>query len=248
MNKPIILVLFTATLLFLHPHTARAQGLAFAGVQIVVPATGLSVTTSVAVDAAGDIFIADNGNSRVVKVPAGGGPQTTVPASGLNDPYGVAADAAGDVFIADSGNGRLVEVPAGGGAQITLLSGLDYPFGVAVDRAGHVFVTNYNQVVGGFGRGGPQTTVPTSGTVSSAGSGGGQRGRCLHRGLHQRPGGGGALDRNELRRPDHGGQRTVRTDGLWRWMARATSYIADIGNTREWVEVPAGGGPQIAVG
>ena len=63
--------------------------------------SGLNIRCGVAVDGAGDVFIADTCNSRVVEVPAGGGAQTTV-GSGLNHPYGVAVDGAGDVFIADS--------------------------------------------------------------------------------------------------------------------------------------------------
>ncbi len=47
----------------------------------------------VAVDAAGDVFIADTSNNRVVKVPAGEGAQTTV-GTGLRSPQGVAVDAA----------------------------------------------------------------------------------------------------------------------------------------------------------
>ena len=88
--------------------------------------SGLNFPDGVAVDGAGDVFIADTDNSRVVEVPAGGGAQITV-ASGLNDPSGVAVDGAGDVFIADTGNNRVVEVPAGGGAQTTVVSGLSYP-------------------------------------------------------------------------------------------------------------------------
>ncbi|MGB0109499.1 MAG: hypothetical protein WBP52_13455, partial [Terriglobales bacterium] len=77
---------------------AHAQSVTFAGTQTYVGG-GLSGPWGVAVDGAGDIFIADTGHGRVVKVPAGGGPQTTVLASGLNAPYGVAVDGAGDVFI-----------------------------------------------------------------------------------------------------------------------------------------------------
>ena len=40
--------------------------------------SGLSSPAGVAVDGAGDVFIADYGNNRVVEVPAGGGAQTTV--------------------------------------------------------------------------------------------------------------------------------------------------------------------------
>jgi hypothetical protein len=122
--------------------------------------SGLSGPTGVAVDAAGDVFIDDEGNSRVVVLPADGRPQTTV-GTELSEPFGVAVDAAGDVFIADTGNSRVVEVPAGGGPQTTVDSELEAPFGVAVDAAGDVFIadTTNNRVVEVPADGGPQTTV-----------------------------------------------------------------------------------------
>ena len=142
-------------------------------------------------DGAGDVFIADTYNNRVVEVPAGGGPQITV-GSGLSYPIGVAVDGAGDVFIADSGNNRVVEVPAGGGPQTTVGSGLNYPSGVAVDGAGDVFIADtYNsRVVEVPAGGGAQTTVGSA--VFPVRSGGGWSGRCLHRGYLQQPCGGGA--------------------------------------------------------
>jgi len=95
-----------------------------------------------AVDGAGDVFVADEYNNRIVELPGGGGAQTTV-GSGLHYPLGVAVDGAGDVFIADTFNNRLVEVPAGGGSQITLpFSGIDSPFGVAADVTGDVFAVD----------------------------------------------------------------------------------------------------------
>jgi DNA-binding beta-propeller fold protein YncE len=71
--------------------------------------TGLSNPRGAAVDAAGDVFIADTYNSRVVEVPAGGGPQTTVGA-GFGYPWGVAVDGAGDVFITDTNDGEIAEI------------------------------------------------------------------------------------------------------------------------------------------
>ncbi len=61
------------------------QSVTFAGVQTTVPASGLSYPAGVAVDGAGDIFIADYFNSRVVEVPAAGGAQSTL-GSGLSTP------------------------------------------------------------------------------------------------------------------------------------------------------------------
>jgi hypothetical protein len=50
--------------------SAYAQGVSFAGVQTTV-GSGLSFPFAMAVDGAGNVFIADSGNSRVVEVPAG---------------------------------------------------------------------------------------------------------------------------------------------------------------------------------
>ena len=119
-----------------------AQSLSFAGAQITVPTTGLKTPGGVAADLAGNVFIADTGNNRVVKFPVGGAPQVAV-GSGLSAPQGVAVDSAGDVFIADTGNKRVVELPAGNGGQKSLATGLADPVGVAVDSNGDVFIADY---------------------------------------------------------------------------------------------------------
>jgi hypothetical protein len=125
--------------------------------------SGLTLPTAVAVDGAGNVFIATNGD-EVVEVPTGGGPQITL-ISGLAFPAGVAADGAGDVYVADNGNNRVVEVPAGclsSACQVTVPAvGLNGAAGVAVDGAGDVFITdqNNNRVVEVPVGGGPQTTV-----------------------------------------------------------------------------------------
>jgi serine/threonine-protein kinase len=54
----------------------------------------------VAVDACGDVYVADTDNQRVVRQTptAGGGyTQTVIDDSGLNGPQGVAVDGSGDV-------------------------------------------------------------------------------------------------------------------------------------------------------
>ncbi|MGA3328041.1 MAG: choice-of-anchor D domain-containing protein [Terriglobia bacterium] len=153
LSKETSLVLVAAAFVFLHPYTACAQSVSFAGVQttltVSVGGVGLNQPYGVAVDRAGDVFIADTANNRVVEIPAGGGAQTTV-GTGLSYPYGVAVDGAGDVFIADTRNNRVVEVPWTGtsyGTQTTLDvsvggSGLNQPGGVAVDGAGDVFIAD----------------------------------------------------------------------------------------------------------
>lgn len=51
--------------------TAAQPALSFLGIQTTVPVIGLSGPAGVAVDAAGNVFIADTLNNRVVEVPAG---------------------------------------------------------------------------------------------------------------------------------------------------------------------------------
>jgi sugar lactone lactonase YvrE len=137
-------------------------------------AAPLTYPHGVAVDAAGNLFIADTGNSRVRRVDAATGVITTVagtgafgfggdggPATGasLDKPYGVAVDAAGNLFIADTSNHRVRKVDAatgvittvagngvwwtyGGDGGPAVAANLAYPFGVAVDAGGNVFIAD----------------------------------------------------------------------------------------------------------
>ena len=94
------------------------------------PATdaALNSTNGVAVDGAGNLFIADSGNNRIRKVD-GAGIITTVAGGGgrgfsgdggpataaaLRFPLGVAVDGAGNLFIADSSNNRIRKVDGAG--------------------------------------------------------------------------------------------------------------------------------------
>ncbi len=125
-----------------------------------------------AVDGAGNLFIADSGNNRVRKVsPSGiiatvagngslgfsgdGGPATSAQ---LNNPWGVAVDGAGNLYIADSGNQRVRKVSPGGIITTVVgngarggLSGdggpatsaqVSYLQGLAVNGAGNLFIVD----------------------------------------------------------------------------------------------------------
>jgi hypothetical protein len=143
------------------------------GDNIAATAAQLNVPTGVALDAAGDVFIADSQNHRVREVVKATGLIITFAGTGtygyngdsiaaasaqLYAPNGVALDAAGDVFIADQGNSRVREVVKATGQIITVAgtggggyngdniaataAQLNYPTGVAVDAAGDVFIAD----------------------------------------------------------------------------------------------------------
>ena len=103
----------------------------------------------VATDAAGDVFVANNGNGTVEEFSSDGALLQTL-SSGTNDPLSVATDAAGDVFVANQINSALEEFspPARSCGSLAprrcrpcsdqVLPGRS----VATDAAGDVFVPN----------------------------------------------------------------------------------------------------------
>jgi serine/threonine protein kinase, bacterial len=66
-----------------------------------------------AVDTAGNVYVPDFGNHRVVTLAAGSSTQTVLPFTGLKGPWGVAVDSVGNVYVTDYLNNRVVKLPAG---------------------------------------------------------------------------------------------------------------------------------------
>lgn len=122
------------------------------------PATSATLGTpyGVAVDANGNIYIADTGNGRVRKVDAGTGIITTVAGTtqGANlgdgglatnaqlaNPDDVAVDSKGNIYIADYGNGKVRKVNAAGIITSVPIPGIIAVASLALDSADNLYVS-----------------------------------------------------------------------------------------------------------
>jgi sugar lactone lactonase YvrE len=132
----------------------------------------LYAPSGIAVDSAGDLYIADTYNgvvrevtNGVIATVAGNGTPGFAgdngPATGaeLNNPYGVALDSAGNLYIADTGNQRIRKVTSSGTIATVAGNGtagfsgdsgaaiaaqLNNPYGLAVDSAGKVYISDFD--------------------------------------------------------------------------------------------------------
>ncbi|MFD9893213.1 hypothetical protein ACFWY9_28035 [Amycolatopsis sp. NPDC059027] len=101
-----------------------------------------SSPAGVAVDARGQLWVADTGNDRVQAFTRSG-KLVRVLAGRLDAPQAVALDNAGNIYVADTGNNRVVEYSWWGGFVREFGAGeLDNPRGVAIDTAGRLWVSD----------------------------------------------------------------------------------------------------------
>jgi len=129
----------------------------------------LQTPVGVAVDQAGNVYIADGDNNRIRKVSSSGiistfagngsggfsGDGGLAVDATINIPYDVAVDGAGNVYIADAGNNRIRRVSTsniittvagtdtngfGGDGGPATQAILNFPWGLAIDPGGNVYV------------------------------------------------------------------------------------------------------------
>lgn len=134
--------------------TASGAGLTVDPGTVAAIGSGYSTPKSVAMDDAGDLFIADSGANAVWEIPAGSSTPAAI-GSGFSAPQGVAVDSAGNLYVADTGNNQIVEIPVVNGAlstsaQMTLIAssatlageGLKSPEGIAIDGLGNLYIAD----------------------------------------------------------------------------------------------------------
>lgn len=151
-----------------------------------------NVPYGVSTDAAGNVYVLDQTNNRVVKFPASSTSATygVVAAGGngsgsglnqLNQAYGLTLDANGNIYISDSYNHRIIRfaagstsassgtVVAGGNGQGSGATQLSIPTDVAFDASGNMYVSDFgNHRIQKFPAG---STSATSGTTVAGGNG-----------------------------------------------------------------------------
>ena len=153
----------------------------------------LQCPSGVAIDDAGNLYIADDGNNRVRKVDTSGiittiagdgngafkgdgGPAT---AAELNLPNDVVLDPAGNLYVADSGNNAVRKIDAKGvittpigGLQNAGSAGVNTPLALTVDPAGNLYFSDSgNSAIREFFPAGtvpfPSTSIGTTAPVQT---------------------------------------------------------------------------------
>jgi sugar lactone lactonase YvrE len=148
---------------------------------------------AVAVDANGNVYVADQGNNLIRKVTSAGvvttlaGTRAAGAANGAGasatfyDVIGVAVDASGNVYVSDQGNnlirkitpGGIVSTFAGSGATGSAdgtgtAASFNTPAGITIDASGNLYVADeFNQKIRKITPAGVVTTVAGSGAVGN---------------------------------------------------------------------------------
>ncbi len=119
----------------------------------------VSLPQGIAVDKSGNVYIADNNNSRIRKIDANTGVMSTFASTNLSGPNGITFDTHGNLWVAQSGDHRTLRISPdgktvtrmtyngttntfGGDGQYAVDAYFNSPGGVAVDNVGNVYIAD----------------------------------------------------------------------------------------------------------
>ena len=153
------------------------------------PATAatLYAPEGVAIDASGNLYIADAENSCIRKVDTNGNITTAVgngsfgysgdgglaTAAVINYPFEVVFDYFGNMYIADNHNNAVRKVNTAGIISTFISSGMGYVLGMACDHVGNLYLSDANaHVIRKANTAGVITTIAGDGTRGYSGDGG----------------------------------------------------------------------------
>jgi gliding motility-associated-like protein len=180
--------------------TAAGVKTVFAGSGLIGANDGLGTTSSfngpggLALDAQGNLYVADQVNNRIRKItPAGqvttlagsgatGSNNGSGPSATFNNPDGVAVDKAGNVYVADTKNNLIRKIAPDGTVSPFAGNGtpgktdgtgsaasFNYPTNLAIDGLGNLYVADYtNNLIRKITPAGVVSTIVGSGAAGSA--------------------------------------------------------------------------------
>ncbi|QEC49522.1 hypothetical protein FSW04_19410 [Baekduia soli] len=201
-----------------------------------------SLPAGVAYDAAGDLWVADTGNDRVVELGPDGAVLLTAGA-GIGTPAAIAAAPGGGALVTDTDGGRLLRVVPDGTTSV-VRAGLSHPAAVAVAADGTTYVaddTSVSDAATGTaitGPGGSATWDHPAGLAVSPADGtlvvaerrpGTAAGARVVRGT---PAGGGARAWDTLLTEGTGDAQVIEPAGLAFSADGGALLVADTGNDR----------------
>jgi serine/threonine protein kinase, bacterial len=107
----------------------------------------------VAVDAKGNVYVADKLSQRVWMLAAGSSTATKLPSrtergGGLGAPFGVTVDTAGNLYVTDAGTGGVFRLaPGASHLTVALFSNVSGARGIAVASGGDLYITDDGHVM-----------------------------------------------------------------------------------------------------